>query len=84
MSNADQVELVLRVLLAFAFGSLVGLQREFRGHEAGIRTMGSTAMAAAMFTEAAKFSGEDRIAAYVVQGVAIVGAGIIFRGRSGL
>ncbi len=84
MSNADQLEVFARVVLALALGLAVGLQREFRGHEAGIRTMGLIAFGAAVFTEAGRFSGELRIPAYVVQGVAIIGAGIIFRGRSGV
>lgn len=84
MSNADQLELIVRVLYAMALGSLIGFQREYRGHEAGIRTMGLVAFGTAVFVESAKFSGELRIAAYTVQAVGVLGAGIIFQGSGGI
>ena len=38
MTNAAQVYLFARLVLALACRLVVALEREFRGHEAGIRT----------------------------------------------
>ena len=44
------LEIALRMLLATFFGAIVGLERELRGHSAGLRTHMLTALAASMFT----------------------------------
>lgn len=79
MSNADQVELFLRMLLAAGIGSMVGLQREYRGHEAGIRTTAMVCLGAAIFAELSRLIGDSRIAAGVVQGIGFLGAGLIYQ-----
>ncbi len=82
MSNADQLEIALWTLLATALGSLIGAEREYRGHEAGIRTSGLVAGAAAIFGQVSAQYGEgDRVAAGVVQGIGFLGAGLIFHRR---
>ncbi len=68
MSNADQLEVFLRLLIALGLGAAVGLEREFRGHEAGLRTSALVCLGAAMFGEASDIFGDSRIAAGVVQG----------------
>lgn len=78
MSNADQFELFARLMLALVLGSAIGAEREFRGHEAGIRTSGLVCLGAATFGEVATVFDSDRIAAGVVQGVGFLGAGLIF------
>lgn len=83
MSNADQFEIYLWVLFAFGIGAVVGLEREIRGHEAGIRTNGLVCAGAATFGLIGRDIGEDRVAAAVVQGVGFLGAGLVFqRGHS--
>ncbi len=77
MSNGDQVELFLRLLLALGLGSAIGLERDFRGHHAGVRTLGLVCLGAAIFGEASDFYGDSRIAAGVVQGIGFLGAGLI-------
>lgn len=85
MSNGDQLEFALWVLLAMALGAAVGLQREFRGHEAGIRTAGLVCGGAAAFGRLSLlFAGDDRIAASVVQGIGFLGAGLILHREHGL
>lgn len=87
MSTGEELELVARVLAALFLGSAVGFEREWRGHEAGIRTLGMVAVGAAIFGELSIISGETRIAAAVVQGIGFLCAGIIFqrsRGPRGL
>jgi putative Mg2+ transporter-C (MgtC) family protein len=65
------------MLLALGLGSAIGLEREFRGHEAGIRTLGLVCLGAAIFGEASNVYGDSRIAAGVVQGIGFLGAGLI-------
>ncbi|MFN0146319.1 MAG: MgtC/SapB family protein [Dehalococcoidia bacterium] len=84
MSNGDQLEIVARVALALLLGSLIGLEREYRGHEAGIRTSALVAAAAAAFAEVSFIQGDDRIAAGVVQGIGFLGAGLIFQRHRGV
>lgn len=49
MSNADQLETWLWLLLALGLGAAIGLERERRGHEAGIRTTALVCVGAALF-----------------------------------
>lgn len=79
MSGPDQFALFLKLLLAVGLGGLVGFEREFRGHEAGIRTSALVCVGAAAFGEVSGLFGDTRIAAGVVQGIGFLGAGLIFR-----
>jgi putative Mg2+ transporter-C (MgtC) family protein len=84
MSNADQFEIVTRLLLALALGAAVGLQRDLRGHEAGIRTFALVCLGAALFGEVGTVIDDPRIAAGVVGGIGFLGAGLIIRGDAGI
>ena len=79
VSNGDQFHTFLWVLLGLVLGSLVGLEREFRGHEAGIRTNALVCAGATLFAEASGLFGDTRIASNVVQGVGFLGAGLVFQ-----
>lgn len=79
MSNETQFELYLWVLYAFGLGAVVGLEREIRGHEAGIRTNALVCAGAALFGILGHEIGEDRIQAAVVQGIGFLGAGLMFQ-----
>jgi len=79
MDAPGQVEILYRTLLALALGASIGLEREFRGFEAGIRTTALVTIGAAMFGSATLALGDSRIAAGVVQGVGFLGAGLIFQ-----
>lgn len=79
MSNGDQLELFARALLALALGGAVGLEREARGHEAGIRTAALVCLGAALFGQVSARLGDDRVAAGVVQGIGFLGAGVMFQ-----
>lgn len=83
MTDQQELELVLRVGYAVLLGSIVGFERDWRGHEAGIRTLGLVAGGAAVFAEIGQLTDESRIAAAVVQGIGFLGAGIIFQGANG-
>jgi putative Mg2+ transporter-C (MgtC) family protein len=83
MSYESQFEFTLWVLLAVGVGMLIGFQREFRGHEAGIRTSALVCGGAAIFGRVSLEFGDDRVAAGVVQGIGFLGAGLIMHAQDG-
>jgi putative Mg2+ transporter-C (MgtC) family protein len=79
MSDGDQLELLGRLVAALALGAAVGLEREYRGHEAGMRTNALVCAGAALFGELSRIHGDTRIAAAVVQGIGFLGAGLMIQ-----
>lgn len=79
VSNADQFQTFFWVLLALGLGAAVGLEREYRGHEAGVRTNALVCAGAALFAQVSYIFGDDRIASNIVQGVGFLGAGLVFQ-----
>jgi putative Mg2+ transporter-C (MgtC) family protein len=79
VTTGDELELVLRLLLALGLGAAIGLEREFRGHEAGFRTIALACLGAALFAEVSLAYGDSRVAAGVVQGIGFIGAGLVFQ-----
>lgn len=77
VSNADQLIIFWHLLLAITLGGAIGFEREFRGHEAGIRTSALVCAGATLFAEVSRFLGDTRIEAGVVQGIGFLGAGLI-------
>src|SRR4051794_30691781 len=82
------IELVLRITVASVAGALLGLEREVRGHDPGIRTHALVAMGAALFTVSGAYGFSDvrlpsadpsRLAAQVAAGVGFIGAGAVLR-----
>src|SRR2546422_11368054 len=80
-----ELELALRVSIALALGLLIGAEREFRGHPAGLRTIALISAGSCMFTGLGlipQFGAPvdpTRIAAQIVTGVGFLGAGSILR-----
>ena len=86
-------EELLRITLAAGLGAAVGLEREVREHEAGLRTHMLVAVGSALFTLVSAYGfGEffaqtgpvvpvdpTRIAAQIVTGIGFLGAGAIIR-----
>lgn len=76
------LEILMRIILAFLLGGLIGWERERHGISAGIRTYGAIALGSCVFC-IVSFSivGADpsRIAAQVVTGIGFLGGGMIFR-----
>ena len=77
--------------MALILGALVGLEREYHGHDAGLRTMAMVSVGACLFTDlgaylaqGTKTVDQTRIAAQVVTGVGFLGAGAILRDRGGI
>ncbi|MEO8538217.1 MAG: MgtC/SapB family protein [bacterium] len=79
MSSGDQVELYLWALYALGLGAAVGWEREYRGHEAGIRTTAIVCLGAAIFGQVSESFADTRIAAGVVQGIGFLCAGLVFQ-----
>ncbi len=79
MSEREQLELFWWIMYALGLGAAVGLEREFRGHEAGIRTTALVCAGAAVFGQVSLTLGDTRIAAGVVQGIGFLGAGLVFQ-----
>jgi putative Mg2+ transporter-C (MgtC) family protein len=81
------IEQMLRVLLAFVLGGIIGYERETIQRPAGLRTHMLVAAGSAAFTVASiyAFVGEGtvrdpaRVAAQIVAGVGFLGAGTIWR-----
>lgn len=79
MSNADQLQSWLWLLLALGLGAIVGFEREWRGHEAGMRTDALVCAGATLFGQVSLAFGDSRVAAAVVQGIGFIGAGVMFQ-----
>lgn len=80
IDTGEQWDIVARLALAAVLGAAIGLEREYRGYPAGVRTMALVCMGSALFAEMSRlYSGDDRIAAQIVSGIGFLGAGLIFR-----
>ncbi len=80
-----ELDLLGRVLFAAGLSGVIGLEREFHGRPAGLRThilVGSGAALA--MVSASAFSGLDpaRLAAGIITGIGFLGAGTIMRGEN--
>lgn len=73
---------ILRLLIAIVLGMIMGIEREYRGKAAGVRTITLISFGSCLFTLiSAKLgaSSPDRIAANIVTGVGFLGGGVIFK-----
>jgi putative Mg2+ transporter-C (MgtC) family protein len=84
----EQLEMVLRLLLAALLCGIIGFQRERSGKQAGVRTLGLIGLGSALFAviSATAFTNADlsRIAAGVVTGIGFLGAGAILHRHGGV
>lgn len=72
---------LINLLWAAGLSALIGLERELRHRDAGLRTHMMVGLGSALFTIAGAEMGTDatRMAAQVVSGIGFLGAGAIFR-----
>jgi putative Mg2+ transporter-C (MgtC) family protein len=85
--DQNDVEMTLRVLLAFGLGALLGWERERAGRPAGLRTFMMVTAGSAAFTLVSIYGFADqgtvrdpaRVAAQIVTGIGFLGAGTIWR-----
>ncbi len=80
--------MIFRLVAAGFLGGLIGLEREFRAKEAGVRTHFIVALGSALFMIISEFAFEGkqhdaaRVAAQVVSGIGFIGAGVIIFQRN--
>ncbi len=78
-----QFTATFQLLLALLLGGLIGLDRERKEHNAGLRTHMLVCTAACLFTvlSAAAFPGGDpgRVASQILPGIGFLGAGTILK-----
>jgi putative Mg2+ transporter-C (MgtC) family protein len=80
--NTDFLHYSLNVAAAMLMGVALGLERQFRGHPAGLRTNSLVSVGAAMFVSLTHLMGDHdktRIASYIVSGIGFLGGGVIIR-----
>ncbi len=74
---------IINVLVALGLGTLIGLERQWGQHPAGLRTNALVALGAALFVSLTALMGDTssptRIASYVVSGLGFLGGGVILR-----
>ena len=80
---ADTLQTAFVLIVAFALGTLIGAERQYRQRNAGLRTNVLVAVGAASFVhlgvELNGHAGAVQVVAYVVSGVGFLGAGVIMR-----
>ena len=93
MPELSTAELVLRLVVAGVLGGAIGVERELREREAGLRTHLLVSVGAALFTLVSAYAFTDfrygldsgitldptRVAAQIVTGIGFLGAGAIIR-----
>jgi putative Mg2+ transporter-C (MgtC) family protein len=95
-ANEQTWRQVGELLLAFALSSVIGLERQFRGKGAGLRTQAIVGTAAALIVLVSKYGFADviaartvvldpsRVAAQIVSGIGFLGAGLIITRRGAI
>jgi putative Mg2+ transporter-C (MgtC) family protein len=90
MTALSDLETIQRLLLAATLGGLLGLEREWRHKEAGLRTNILIAIGSAAFTLMSiqltdpTTGDKGRVAAQIVTGIGFLGAGAIMRTDAGI
>jgi putative Mg2+ transporter-C (MgtC) family protein len=83
INSESEWTIVLKLLLAFVLGGVIGLDREKHGRSAGIRTYAAVCLGAALFTAIGEHLGDlaaaSRIIANILVGIGFLGAGIIYK-----
>ena len=79
---SDELEMMLRIVVALILGGIIGYQREKVQKPAGVRTLAIIAGGSALITVVSVFGfGADqaRVAAGIITGIGFLGAGAIVR-----
>lgn len=94
--HGQGVRQVSELLLAFGLSSVIGLERQFRGKSAGLRTQTIVGTASALILLVSKYGFADvlsegsvvldpsRVAAQIVSGIGFLGAGLIITRRGAI
>lgn len=83
----DELEALLRIVLATTAGAIIGLEREVAHKPAGVRTYAIVALGACTFSLVGLLAFGDgdpasRVAATIITGVGFLGAGAIIQRRA--
>lgn len=82
--------IVLRLIVALLLGAVIGFEREYRQHVAGMRTTALISLGSALFTIISGYGffnllnvphiqlDPTRIASYIIAGIGFLGGGVIF------
>lgn len=85
MSVEAQLEALLSVLVGTALAGVIGLDREWRHRQAGIRTHMLVGMGSSLIVAMSRLEfGQDsaaRLAAGVISGIGFLGAGVVIQRR---
>ena len=76
------IEFLLKILVCFLLSACIGVERQFRGRKAGLRTVILVSLGSFLFVNFSfEFPKSDttRIAAQVVAGIGFLGAGVIIK-----
>lgn len=93
VTSVTEFDIITRLLVATLLGGLVGLEREFKGHAAGLRTSMMVCLGSAIFMLVSEEvthryltwqnpPDPTRIASTIVTGIGFLGAGMIFQGQN--
>lgn len=81
----DAFDIIIRIAAGGVFGTLIGLERQWRARTAGVRTNALVSLGATLFVIMGAYSfdgpGADptRVAAQIVSGIGFLGAGVIMK-----
>jgi len=74
---------LLNIVVALVLGTIIGFERQWRQHQAGLRTNALVALGAALFVSLSRLMDDSqsptRIASYIVSGLGFLGGGVILR-----
>ncbi len=78
-----QWSFLANIVVALALGIVIGAERQWRQHQAGLRTNALVAVGAALFVSLSHLMDDQnsptRIASYIVSGLGFLGGGVILR-----
>lgn len=74
---------IIQMILSLVIGVIIGLEREYQGKPAGVRTFTLICLGSTIFTILSHRLGHpnsmDRVASNIVTGIGFLGAGVIFK-----
>ncbi|MGM2842303.1 MgtC/SapB family protein, partial [Bacillus cereus group sp. Bce002] len=82
------IDSIFSLTIAFVLGFFIGIERQYRQRNAGLRTHVLVTLGAAIFVNLANsltgYDGAVKVISYVVSGIGFIGAGVIMRQDGGI
>ena len=79
-ANITQIEVILRIFVAFVIGLSLGIERAIAGKDASIKTHTIICTGSAVFTVLGYLHGDPaRVSAQIISGIGFLGAGVIWK-----